>query len=154
MPPRVCFVSPFAYGALAGVDTGHIGGIETQTSLMARWLAARGCSVSMVTWDEGQPNGVENPALAVSAHLRLAGSDHGSAGSLDAARPSLSRACSPGSAAAYADNTSWAGVPTAGYRHLRLDWEASVGAVVVHRAIQRLLGRVAAVAAPEIQAFH
>ncbi len=44
----------FAYGALVGVDTGHIGGIEWQQSLMAKWLAKRGHQVSMITWDEGQ----------------------------------------------------------------------------------------------------
>jgi len=48
----------FAYGELASIDTGHIGGIEWQQSLMARWLAKRGYQVSMITWDEGQPDGL------------------------------------------------------------------------------------------------
>lgn len=52
--PRICFVAHNAYGALAGVDTGHVGGIEWQQSLMARWLAKRDYPVSMITWDEGQ----------------------------------------------------------------------------------------------------
>ncbi|MDT8302439.1 MAG: glycosyltransferase family 4 protein [Sedimentisphaerales bacterium] len=52
--PRICFVAHNAYGALAGKDTGHIGGIERQQSLMAKWLAKRGYKVSMITWDEGQ----------------------------------------------------------------------------------------------------
>ena len=52
--PRICFVSHNAFGALAGVDTGHIGGIEWQQSLMAKWLAKRDYPVSMITWDEGQ----------------------------------------------------------------------------------------------------
>lgn len=43
-----------AFGVLAGVDTGHIGGIERQQSLMAKWLAGRGYQVSILTWDEGQ----------------------------------------------------------------------------------------------------
>ncbi len=56
--PRICFVAHLAYGALAGIDTGHIGGIERQMSLMARWLARQGYEVSMITWDEGQDDGV------------------------------------------------------------------------------------------------
>ena len=50
----ICFVAHNAYGALAGVDTGHTGGIECQQALMARALVARGHEVSMVTLDEGQ----------------------------------------------------------------------------------------------------
>jgi len=50
----LCFVAHNAYGALAGLDTGHIGGIERQQSLMAHWLADQGYDVSMITWDEGQ----------------------------------------------------------------------------------------------------
>ncbi len=57
--PRICFVAHNVYGALAGKDTGHIGGIEQQQSLMARWLAKRGYQVSMIAWDEGQEDGVE-----------------------------------------------------------------------------------------------
>lgn len=53
---NVCFVAHNAYGALAGHDTGHIGGIERQQSLMAGWLADHGHLVSMITWDEGQGN--------------------------------------------------------------------------------------------------
>lgn len=55
-PPRICLVSHFAYGALVGGKNGHIGGVEWQTSLTAKWLAARGFDVSMITWDEGQPD--------------------------------------------------------------------------------------------------
>jgi glycosyltransferase involved in cell wall biosynthesis len=50
-------VAHFAYGALTGGVSGHVGGVERQTSLMARWLAARGHRVSLVTWDEGQRDG-------------------------------------------------------------------------------------------------
>ena len=35
----ICFVAHFAYGELASIDTGHIGGVERQTSQMAKWLA-------------------------------------------------------------------------------------------------------------------
>ncbi len=54
--PAICIVSHEAYGALTGGNAGHIGGVERQTSLMARWLAARGHRISLLTWDEGQPS--------------------------------------------------------------------------------------------------
>lgn len=38
-PSHICLVAHFAYGALAGGEHGHIGGVERQTSLMAKWLA-------------------------------------------------------------------------------------------------------------------
>ena len=57
--PRICFVSHFAYGALAREAYGHIGGVQRQTSLMAKWFAEHGYKVSILTWDEGQQNGVE-----------------------------------------------------------------------------------------------
>jgi glycosyltransferase involved in cell wall biosynthesis len=50
----ICIVAHFAFGAMAGGDRGHTGGVERQTSIMARWLAARGHHVSFITWDEGQ----------------------------------------------------------------------------------------------------
>jgi len=53
----VCFVAHSAYGALAGGSSGHIGGIERQQALTAKWLSQRGWRVSMITWDEGQPQG-------------------------------------------------------------------------------------------------
>jgi len=55
---RICIVAHFAYGALAGEGKGHIGGVERQTSLMAQWLATRGHEVSLITWNEGQGNGI------------------------------------------------------------------------------------------------
>lgn len=56
--PSICIVAHFAYGAISGGVTGHIGGVERQTTLMARWLAARGYQVTLLTWDEGQADGV------------------------------------------------------------------------------------------------
>ena len=47
----ICLVAHNAAGAMFGGDQGHIGGVERQTSLMARWLAARGYGVSVLTWD-------------------------------------------------------------------------------------------------------
>lgn len=54
--PSICFVAHNAYGALADIDIGHIGGVERQQSLMAKWFAKRGYQTSMVTWDVGQGN--------------------------------------------------------------------------------------------------
>lgn len=55
--PRICIVAHFSHGALVDDASGHIGGVEKQTALTARWLAARGHDVSLVTWDEGQLDG-------------------------------------------------------------------------------------------------
>lgn len=55
----ICVVAQAAYGAMTGGLMGHMGGVELQTSMMCRWLAARGYRVSLVTWDEGQPDDVE-----------------------------------------------------------------------------------------------
>jgi glycosyltransferase involved in cell wall biosynthesis len=50
----ICIVSHNAYGAISGRG-GFIGGVERQTSVLARWLAERGHRVSFLTWDEGGP---------------------------------------------------------------------------------------------------
>lgn len=52
--PSIFIVSRNAYRAMSGVGRGvlFLGG-EWQTSLTAKWLAARGYRVSMLTWDEG-----------------------------------------------------------------------------------------------------
>lgn len=55
---RICFVAHSSYGEMAGGKTGEVGGIQRQQSLMARWLAARGHTVTMLTWDEGQDDDV------------------------------------------------------------------------------------------------
>jgi glycosyltransferase involved in cell wall biosynthesis len=39
---------------LTGGEEGHVGGVERQTSLLARWLAGRGHRVGLVTWREGE----------------------------------------------------------------------------------------------------
>ena len=63
--PSICFVAHFAYGALASIDTGHIGGVERQTSMMAKWFAKRGWKVSMLTLDEGQADELEVEGVKV-----------------------------------------------------------------------------------------
>ena len=55
LPSSICFVAHSAYGALTGGRHCHIGGIQRQQAMMAKWLAKRGWRVSMITWDEGQP---------------------------------------------------------------------------------------------------
>jgi len=50
---------------MSGGARGFIGGVERQTSLMARWFAGRGYSVSVLTWDEGQEDGVEIDGVRV-----------------------------------------------------------------------------------------
>lgn len=73
-PLRVAIVAHFAYGALAGNGSGHIGGVEKQTTMLARWLAARGHDVSLLTWDEGQPDGEVIDGVRV---LKFCGRDDG-----------------------------------------------------------------------------
>jgi glycosyltransferase involved in cell wall biosynthesis len=51
--PSICFVAHNAFGVIANVDTGHIGGIEVQVPMMARWFVNEGFDVSLITWDEG-----------------------------------------------------------------------------------------------------
>ena len=62
--PSICIVAHFAYGALSG-QKGHIGGVEWQTSLTARWLAKQGYQVSILTWDEGQGGKTEIDGVRV-----------------------------------------------------------------------------------------
>lgn len=50
---NICLVAHFAYGAVTGGSQGSIGGVERQTSLMAKWLVAKGHKVSLLTWVEG-----------------------------------------------------------------------------------------------------
>jgi glycosyltransferase involved in cell wall biosynthesis len=52
----ICIVAHNAYGALTG-GQGHIGGVELQTALLARYLVRRGYSVSCIVWDEEEDEG-------------------------------------------------------------------------------------------------
>ena len=49
---KICFVAHFARRAISGASDGHIGGVERQTNLMAKWLTARGHTVSVIVWGE------------------------------------------------------------------------------------------------------
>jgi glycosyltransferase involved in cell wall biosynthesis len=49
----ICIIAHYAYGAMTGGASGHIGGVEKQTALTARWLARQGHPVSILTWVEG-----------------------------------------------------------------------------------------------------
>ena len=60
---KICIVAHYAYGALTGEGSGHIGGVERQTALLSEWLVQNGHDVTVITWDEGgekleQINGV------------------------------------------------------------------------------------------------
>lgn len=63
--PSISIIAHNAYGALTAIDTGHIGGVERQTSLMAKWFAKRGYQVSILTCDEGQDDGIEIDGVRV-----------------------------------------------------------------------------------------
>src|SRR5262245_37893269 len=67
LPSRlnICIVAHKAYGTLSGGTEGHLGGAERQASIVARWLASRGHRVSLVTWNEGQPDGIEIDGVEV-----------------------------------------------------------------------------------------
>lgn len=56
---KICLIAHFAYGVMTGGYLGHVGGVERQTTLMSRWLASRGHDVTLVTWDEGQPDEIK-----------------------------------------------------------------------------------------------
>lgn len=64
-PMRICIVAHNAFGALANNGRGHIGGVEHQTSLLAKWLAAAGHAVSLVTWDDGSDSRAEIDGVRV-----------------------------------------------------------------------------------------
>lgn len=63
---KVCFVAHNAYGALSGVRLEHVGGIERQQAMFARWLAEQGHDVSMVVW--GQTEEVPQEVAGVTMH--------------------------------------------------------------------------------------
>jgi glycosyltransferase involved in cell wall biosynthesis len=53
--PAVCIIAHNAYGAISGGKSGFIGGVEWQSSLLAKQLAERRYAVSFLTWAEGEP---------------------------------------------------------------------------------------------------
>ncbi len=55
---------------MTGGRSGHIGGVEWQTSLMARWFANQGYAVSLLSWDEGQKDGIEIDGVRVLTMCR------------------------------------------------------------------------------------
>jgi hypothetical protein len=65
--PSICFVAPNAYGLLSGrKDILHIGGAEEQQqAILGRAMAKRGHSVSFVTLDHGQPDGIQHDGITV-----------------------------------------------------------------------------------------
>ena len=49
----ISIVANFAYGAMTDSKSGHIGGVERQTALLAKWLSKNTAhSVSIITWNE------------------------------------------------------------------------------------------------------
>ena len=59
-PPKICIVGLKCYDLLSGAETPrYLGGIENQLVLLARGLADRRFTVSFVTYDHGQPDGIE-----------------------------------------------------------------------------------------------
>ena len=50
---HICLVAHSSYGEMASITACHIGGIQRQQSLMARWLAGQGHQVTMLTRNEG-----------------------------------------------------------------------------------------------------
>ncbi len=72
--PRICIVSHAGYGALTGSARGHIGGVEHQTSLLAKWLVSRGHSVDFVVWREADdPEPVVDGVRVLATCARDAG---------------------------------------------------------------------------------
>ncbi len=68
--PRIVFVVPYGYAALAGTASdagafGYVGGAEMQQARLARVLAARGHDVWMITADFGQAQRVEIDGVTV-----------------------------------------------------------------------------------------
>ncbi|NLF32898.1 MAG: glycosyltransferase [Planctomycetes bacterium] len=76
-PPRLCFVAHDALGELLGVPGGHIGGVERQVSLMARWFAASGCRVAVVTWNDPLEGVADTEGIEI---IRTCGRDEGLVG--------------------------------------------------------------------------
>jgi len=73
--PAICFVALNAYNLLSGRgDLSHTGGAEVQQVRIARWLVQRGYSVSFVTLDHGQPDGINADGIRIfKAYSKNAG---------------------------------------------------------------------------------
>lgn len=71
---KICIISHFAYGSMMGGGRGHIGGVERQTTMLARWLAHREHEVTLLTWDEGQASELEIDGVLV---MRMCARDAG-----------------------------------------------------------------------------
>ena len=64
--PRTCIIGLKSYDFLAGAPRPrYIGGIERHLPALAKGLAARGVSVSFITYDHGQPDGIEHKGVRV-----------------------------------------------------------------------------------------
>lgn len=64
--PKICIVGLKCYDLLSGAETPrYIGGIENQLVLLARGLAGRGWAVSFVTYDHGQPDGIDHHGIHI-----------------------------------------------------------------------------------------
>lgn len=64
--PSTCFVALRAYNVLSGrKDIKHTGGAEVQQLQIASWLVHHGYSVSFVTFDHGQPDGIDLHGIRV-----------------------------------------------------------------------------------------
>jgi len=64
--PSICFVALNAYNVLSGrKDLTHTGGAEVQQLQIASWLMRQGYSVSFVTLDHGQPDGISIDGIKV-----------------------------------------------------------------------------------------
>ncbi len=63
--PRICFVAHNAYGALAGGNSGHIGGWWAADVVDGQMAGPAGYHVSMITWDEGQADVIEIDGVRV-----------------------------------------------------------------------------------------
>ena len=64
--PSICFVALNAYNLLSGRgDLNHTGGAEVQQLQIASWLIRHGYSVSFVTFDHGQADGIEIDGIKI-----------------------------------------------------------------------------------------
>ena len=64
--PKICIVGLKCYDLLSGAKTPrYIGGIENQLVNLARGLIDRGLPVSFITFDHGQPDGIEHDGIRI-----------------------------------------------------------------------------------------